>query len=69
MSPVVHTPVCTLAVKPLGYPDTAAICGASGCDAPASVWLTTKEASAYQAGERVFGLPTAAMKVKVAEVE
>ncbi len=52
-------------VKPIGYPTTAAICGASGCKSPALVWLDAEERAEYERGQRIFSLPTQAMKVRV----
>ena len=53
-------------VYPIGYPDTAVICGAGkGCHYPGLVWLTTREYSQYQQGVRIFELPTNAIRVRV----
>ncbi len=52
-------------VRPVGYPETAAVCGRKGCEEPGLVWLTTEEYVAYLKGARVFELPVAAMKVRV----
>lgn len=53
------------AVRPLGYPETALICGSEGCREPAYIWLETDEMAAYEAGERVFECFTgSAMKVR-----
>ena len=51
--------------EPLGYFLTAAVCGAPGCERPALIWLTVKEKAAFDAGQRVFGLSTRAIKVRV----
>jgi hypothetical protein len=40
---------------PLGYPETAAICGREGCEAPARLWLREPERADYQRGERGRG--------------
>ena len=53
------------AVRPVGYPDTAAICGAKDCNRSGLVWLNEDEKNAYDRGERVFSVPTAAVKIKV----
>lgn len=50
---------------PLGYPDTAVICGRQKCDGPAYVWFTSMEQAAYGSGERVFALSTNTVKVRV----
>ncbi len=54
------------AVEPLGYPETALICGSSKCTVPAFIWLETDEKAAYDLGERVFRSFTATMKVRAA---
>ena len=51
--------------EPIGYPDTAAICGLQGCDHPGLVWLTTDESQAYADEQRIFSLATNAAKIKV----
>jgi len=52
-------------VEPVGYPDTAVVCGLKGCDHPGLVWLTQEEDAAYAVGRRIFQLPTYAVKIKV----
>jgi hypothetical protein len=52
---------------PLGFPETAAICGRVGCENPAVIWLTDKEVAQHNAGQRVFGLKTHAIRVRVGE--
>lgn len=54
------------AVEPIGYPETALICGSAHCENPALIWLETDEAHGYQAGERIFRSFTATMKVRAA---
>jgi len=51
-------------VTPVGYPQTALICGLKECDKPAVIWLTQEEVKKYQEGGRIFGLKTALVKVK-----
>ncbi len=41
-------------VEPIGYPETALICGSANCDAPAFIMLEAEEKAAYDRGERVF---------------
>jgi hypothetical protein len=53
-----------MSVKPVGYPDTAAICGRKGCEYPGLVWLTGEEQAAYRKGQRIFAVPSAAVKIK-----
>ena len=55
-----------LSVSPFGYPDTAAICGRAGCEEPGLVWLDEADAARYAAGTRVFAVPNAAVKIRVA---
>ena len=53
-------------VYPIGFPDTAAICGSGkGCSSPGLVWLTKQDYSLYQNGNRIFDLATRTMRVKV----
>ncbi len=58
-----------LAVHPLGYPNTASICGRKDCENPALIWLNLrdKEKDDFDAGQRIFIIPTFAMKVKVSD--
>lgn len=55
----------TKSVEPVGYPDTSSVCGSSGCENPALIWLNEEETSAYSIGQKIFCLPTKAIKVKV----
>ena len=52
-------------VKPVGYPNTAVVCGITTCPAPGLVWLETAEQAAYDRGERVFRVPNNAVKIRV----
>ena len=52
-------------VEPVGYPDTAAICGRAGCVNPGLVWLEVDEQREYTQGKRYFRLKTYTIKVKV----
>lgn len=54
------------AVHPLGYPETAAICGRQNCTQPGLLWLNKGDRKAYDSGERIFSVQTAAVKVKAA---
>jgi len=51
-------------VKPLGWPDTAAICGRADCEKPGWIWLTNDEDLSYKQGQRIFGFNNASMKVR-----
>lgn len=51
--------------EPIGYPDTAAICGKKDCRNPGLVWLEKKEWAKYQRGKRIFCIPNNAVKIKV----
>lgn len=53
-------------VEPVGYPETALICGSVKCQKPTLIWLEVDEAHRYQAGERIFRSFTATMTVKAA---
>lgn len=52
------------AVEPLGYPDTAAICGLNGCHKPGLIWLDESDSAEYDKGQRVFFGQTSVMKAK-----
>ena len=52
------------AVEPVGYPDTALVCGSKQCRNAALIWLEDSEKVKYDAGERVFSAFTATMKVR-----
>ena len=57
-----HTYV--MSVPPVGYPNTAAICGLRGCEEVGLIWLDDAESQAYHKGQRVFGLFTYSAKVR-----
>lgn len=51
-------------VEPVGFPETAAVCGSRSCGNPGLVWLEAHEWRLYGQGERVFELPTGASKIR-----
>lgn len=51
-------------VEPLGYPETALVCGSAHCREPALIWLETPELRDFDMGERVFCAFTQSMKVR-----
>lgn len=51
--------------RPVGYPETAIVCGKPLCDRSALVWLKRDEATRYGAGERVFSIHTQTAKVRL----
>ncbi len=51
--------------KPLGYPETALVCGRLTCRNAGLVWLEKHEYSKYKKGERIFRIPSYATKIKV----
>ena len=53
-SPRPRKRVYEMSVEPIGYPETALVCGSKGCETPGLVWLSPKEADAYRGGEIVF---------------
>jgi hypothetical protein len=64
----------SIAVKPVGYPETALICGRENSDHEEIGWvyLLPDEHKEYQAGKRVFGLwgpdsSSSAAKVRVSD--
>ena len=54
-------------VLPLGYPNTALICGR--CDAPGLIWLDKREVLAYEDGQRIFKGPSNFTKMKADDSE
>lgn len=52
---------------PVGYPETAAICGKLGCEEPARVWLTKIEQAAFKRGVRLFNIRANAVKLRVSD--
>ena len=52
-------------VEPVGFPDTAVICGTTRCTNPGLVWLEAHEWEEYQSGRRIFKPPSASVKFKV----
>ena len=65
-APTGRTKSYVSSVKPVGYPDTALICGAVSCVQPAFIWLEHDEEASYARGERIFRSFTATMKVRAA---
>lgn len=53
-----------ISVEPVGYPDTALICGSVQCREPALIWLEQHEKATYDVGERIFQAFTPTMKVR-----
>jgi hypothetical protein len=49
---------------PLGYPETAALCGRNKCTEPAQLWLTEGEQVEHTNGTRVFDLGNKILKVR-----
>src|SRR5258708_8268016 len=52
---------------PLGYPETAAICGREDCEGPARLWLTEPERADHQRGVRLFGIRTPSAQIRVSD--
>lgn len=61
-----RTKTYVASVNPIGYPETAAICGLTGCEEPGLIWLETVEYQAYQQGQHVFSVPNNAVKGRAA---
>jgi len=51
-------------VKPVGYPDTALICGRPECSRPAVIWLDEEEVQNYRDGVRIFQGPSNFTKMR-----
>lgn len=67
-----HTPTGTkhtyrAFALPVGYPETAAICGRPECEHPARVWLTDADRAAFQKGIRIFNIRTHSAKLRVGD--
>ncbi len=45
------------AVRPVGYPHSALLCGRVDCFKPGLLWLEEGEWSDYQHGKRIFFIP------------
>ncbi len=58
---------CARVIKPVGWPETAVICGGRGCGRDGLIWLTVAESEDFDHGRRVFGFNNAWMKVWVDE--
>ena len=52
------------AVEPVGYPNTALVCGSSYCEEPAFIWLEAQEKEQFDSGTRIFPAFTSTMKVR-----
>jgi hypothetical protein len=55
----------TACALPVGYPQTAAICGRGDCRNAALLWLTDAEQETHATGNRIFCLETKSIKVCV----
>lgn len=54
-------------VEPIGYPETAALCGKRDCVNPGYIWLTLEEHDQYIKGKRCFPLDTALVTIAVSD--
>jgi hypothetical protein len=52
-------------VYPVGYPNTAAICGKAECTNSGYIYLSDDEVKSFYKGERYFNVHTYTVKVKV----
>ena len=41
-------------VEPIGFPDTALVCGGKHCSSPGYIWLDEGDKADYERGERIF---------------
>jgi hypothetical protein len=64
MLPTARNAATSIPCAPLGYPDTAIICGSLSCLEPGLIWLEHDEAEAYRQGQRIFGAVTASMNMR-----
>ncbi len=52
-------------VEPIGFPDTALVCGGKHCSSPGYIWLDEAEKVDYDRGKRIFdAFVASAMKMK-----
>ena len=51
-------------VLPVGYPETAMVCGSVSCEAAGLIWLEREEKAEYDKGQRVFQAFTNTMKMR-----
>jgi hypothetical protein len=63
-NPVGRTRPYVASVNPVGYPQTSSICGNASCAEPGLIWLDGPEKASYDKGERLFRVPTYAVKLK-----
>jgi len=54
-------------VLPVGYPDTALVCGL--CEKPGVIWLTSEEIAGFKKGERIFAGPNKFAKMRTNDEE
>ncbi len=54
-------------IEPVGYPESAVVCGTPSCREVGLVWLTDDEYHDYQRGERIFAVKTHTVKIKVSD--
>jgi len=54
-------------IEPVGYPQSAAICGTPSCRKVGLVWLNEDEYHDYQRGERIFNVKTHTVKIEVSD--
>ncbi len=50
---------------PIGYPNSAVICGRKECFGNAKIYLTQEEINEYRQGQRIFSYDSSAAKVRV----
>ena len=53
-----------VSVLPVGYPETAMVCGTVSCEAPGLIWLENSEKEDYNRGVRIFRSFTPTMKMR-----
>lgn len=50
---------------PIGYPNSAVICGRKECHVNVKVYLTQEEVNEYRQGQRIFSYDSNVAKVRV----
>jgi hypothetical protein len=63
--PVGQTKQYAQSAKPVGYPNSAILCGRSRCEHTALIWLDEDDARNYAEGQRDFTLFSHIVRVRV----
>lgn len=53
-----------VAIRRVGYPGSALICGSERCDQPAFIWLEGAEKVDYDSGTRIFQVSADTIRIR-----